>query len=197
MGRKEEEAREHDFVCVFFLNKSRPNNWHRSPPSLCVRDLGLICPFRETCTNNKLAFLIETFHSLPCKHPARLAGAAEHFGTVPRPQKQAAVTLNQLAHKSFPFPAAIIALTCRMSPGLCRLSGIGQLPDSQEGHAGSTEGPTGSTGGNTETEAGGAQEHLHQGGGTSHSHHFKRRRIDRRARTFQTFFTSLCASGRS
>lgn len=59
------------------------------------------------------------------------------------------------------------ALMLRVSSGPRRLPGIGQLPDSQEGHAGSTEGPTGSTGGDTEAEAGGAQEHLHQRGGTS------------------------------
>lgn len=51
--------------------------------------------------------------------------------------------------------------------GLRRLSGIGQLPDGQEGHAGSAEGPAGSTGGNAEAEAGGTQKHLHQRGGTS------------------------------
>lgn len=59
-----------------------------------------------------------------------------------------------------------------MSSVRCRLSGIGQLPDSQEGHAGSAEGPTGSAGGNTEEEAGGAQEHLHQRGGTSRPRRF-------------------------
>lgn len=49
----------------------------------------------------------------------------------------------------------------------CRLSGIGQLPDRQEGHACSTEGSAGRPGGNSKKETGGTQEHLHQRGGMS------------------------------
>lgn len=98
-------------VSVCFSQQITGKQLRQRPPRLCVRDFVLICPFPETHTNNKLSFLIKTFHSLPCKHPARLAGARTRRSAWPqfrrskissRHSKQARAQTH--THKSLLFP---------------------------------------------------------------------------------------------
>ncbi len=82
-----ESSREKQNVCVCvccFQQAHCKQDWHH-PWRLCVTDFVLNCPFLETLAQTQhYSFLIEMFHSLPCKHPARLAGARTNSTSPPQ-----------------------------------------------------------------------------------------------------------------
>lgn len=109
VGSPREQQREKECVCVcgsvcaVFNKACCKQDWHHLGALEIVRHR--LCPKlplpSNTHTNTplKLSFLIETFHSLPCKHPARLAGA---HTISPSPPQKKSPQLQAHAHSSCP-----------------------------------------------------------------------------------------------
>lgn len=101
-----------DSVCVV-LDKSWSNGSVSGPLIALRQELCLKLPLpSNTHSNNlKLSFLIETFHSLPCKHPAWPAGA-HTITTSTLPQNKSPQQCSHM-HR-VPTPALMLCVACSL-----------------------------------------------------------------------------------